>query len=187
MKKVIVFRVENVLVKDFNREESLRRTIVVEVNKLKRKSGEDVTKEDIERIEREKNEWVDRREKEFYEREFERSKFKNGVGEMMGVLKYMKDRVGVETVFVSKYRKGKVEGVLWCNGLRDIKVDTCRGDWVERVTEGLGNDKEDIVMFSNDTSDMEKMGEWGITVERLDVEKEGIGGFMNKIGLRQSA
>ena len=36
MKKVIVFRVEDVLVKDFNKEDSLRRVVSIETNKLKK-------------------------------------------------------------------------------------------------------------------------------------------------------
>jgi hypothetical protein len=187
MKKVIVFKVENVLVKDFNKEESFRRAMAVGVNKLKRSAGVDMVGKELERIEKEKKEWVERREKEFYNNEFERSKFKNGCGEIMKVLEFIKDRMGVEVVFVSKYRKGKVESVLWSNGLRNMEVESCNGDWVSRVIEKRGKRKEDIVMFSNDINDIERGEEWGIKVERLNVEKEGINGFMSKIGLRQSA
>ena len=119
MKKVIVFRVEDVLVKDFNKEDSLRRAVSIETNKLKKSVGLDVLEreikkkgkdeEDCEELkvesmekwkeiegkvrmkEKEKKEWVERREREFYDREFERSKFKSGIGEIMKVLKGMKE------------------------------------------------------------------------------------------------
>lgn len=80
MKKVIVFRVEDVLVKDFNKEDSLRRAISIETNKLKKIIGEESNREELEKVVKEKKEWVDRREREFYDREFERSKFKSGIG-----------------------------------------------------------------------------------------------------------
>lgn len=122
MKKVIVFRVEDVLVKDFNKEDSLKRAVSIETNKLKKSVGLDVQereikkkgkdKEDCEELkvesmekwkeiegkvrmkENEKKEWVERREREFYDREFERRKFKGGIGEIMKVLKGMKERLG---------------------------------------------------------------------------------------------
>ena len=120
MKKVIVFRVEDVLVKDFNKEDSLKRAVSIETNKLKKSVGLDVLEreikkkgkdeEDCEELkvesmekwkeiegkvrmkEKEKKEWVERREREFYDREFERRKFKGGIGEIMKVLKGMKVR-----------------------------------------------------------------------------------------------
>jgi hypothetical protein len=187
MKKVIVFRVENVLVKDFNKEDSYRRIMVIETNRLRRNAGSEEVEKDLEKIESEKRKWVERREKEFYDKEFERSKFKNGVGEIMKVLYDMKGRMGLEMVFVSKYRKGKIESVLWGNGLREVDVENCSGDWVGRVLERSGKEVEDVVMFSNDLNDMERREEWGIKVERLNAEKEGIEGVMGKLGLRRSA
>lgn len=47
MKKVIVFRVEDVLVKDFNKEDSLRRAVSIETNKLKKSVGLDVLEREI--------------------------------------------------------------------------------------------------------------------------------------------
>lgn len=47
MKKVIVFRVENVLVKDFNKIESLERAVAIETNKLKRNVGLDVLEKEL--------------------------------------------------------------------------------------------------------------------------------------------
>ena len=109
---------EDVLVKDFNKEDSLKRAVSIETKKLKKSVGLDVfekeikkkdkDEEDCEELkvesmekwneiegkvrmkEKEKKEWVERREREFYDREFERSKFKSGIGEIMKVLKGMK-------------------------------------------------------------------------------------------------
>jgi len=215
MKKVIVFKVEDVLVKDFNKEDSLRRAVSIETNKLKKSVGLDVLEEelkkkkkngedcdelkieslkkwkeiegDVKKKEEEKIEWVDRREKEFYDREFERSKFKGGIGEIMMVLKGMKERLGVNVVFVTDHRKSKVVGILWNNGLRDVEVENCNGNWIERVLEDCGKSKEDVILFSNKRGDLESGEEWGIKVENFSVELEGMNGFMGKIGLRMCA
>ena len=212
MKKVIVFRVEDVLVKDFNKEDSLRRAVSIETNKLKNSVGLDVLEKEIkekekneedceelkvERMEKwkeiegkvrkkevEKKEWVDRRERVFYDREFERSKFKGGIGEIMKVLKGMKERLGVNVVFVTDHRKSKVGGILWNNGLRDVEVENCNGNWIERVLEDCGKSKEDVILFSNKQSDLESGEEWGIKVENFRVELEGMNGFMGKLGLK---
>ena len=212
MKKVIVFRVEDVLVKDFNKEDSLKRAVSIETNKLKKSVGLDVLEREIkkkgkdeedceelkvERMEKwkeiegkvrkkevEKKEWVDRRERVFYDREFERSKFKGGIGEIMKVLKGMKERLGVNVVFVTDHRKSKVGGILWNNGLRDVEVENCNGNWIERVLEDCGKSKEDVILFSNKQSDLESGEEWGIKVENFRVELEGMNGFMGKLGLK---
>ena len=187
MKKVIVFRVEDVLVKDFNKEDSLRRAISIETNKLKKIIGEESNREELEKVVKEKKEWVDRREREFYDREFERSKFKSGIGEIMKVLKGMKERMGVNVVFVTDHRKSKVGGILWNNGLRDVEVENCNGNWIERVLEDCGKCKEDVIIFSNKQSDLDSGEEWGIKVENFRVEMEGMNGFMGKIGLKMCA
>ena len=215
MKKVIVFRVEDVLVKDFNKEDSLKRAVSIETNKLKKSVGLDMLEEEIkkkgkdeeeceelkvERMEKwkeiegkvrkkemEKKEWVDRREREFYDREFERSKFRSGIGEIMKVLKGMKERSGVNVVFVTDHRKNKVGGILWNNGLRDVEVESCNGNWIERVLEDCGKSKEDVILFSNKQSDLESGEEWGIKVVDFRVELEGMNGFMGKLGLKMCA
>ena len=187
MKKVIVFRVEDVLVKDFNKEDSLKRAITIETNKLKKSVGLDVLEREIKKKEAEKKEWVDRRERVFYDREFERSKFKGGIGEIMKVLKGMKERLGVNVVFVTDHRKSKVGGILWNNGLRDVEVENCNGNWIERVLEDCGKSKEDVILFSNKQSDLESGEEWGIKVENFRVELEGMNGFMGKLGLKMCA
>lgn len=206
MKKVIVFRVEDVLVKDFNKEDSLKRAVSIETNKLKKSVGLDVLEreikkkgkdeEDCEELkvesmekwkEKEKKEWVERREREFYDREFERRKFKGGIGEIMKVLKGMKERLGVVVVFVTDHRKSKVGGILWNNGLRDVEVENCNGNWIERVLDDCGKSKEDVILFSNKRGDLESGEEWGIKVENFRVEMEGMNGFMGKIGLKRCA
>ena len=214
MKKVIVFRVEDVLVKDFNKEESLKRAISVETNKLKKSVGLDVLERELKKqrndknceaikekmtekwneiagkvreMETERNEWVERKEREFYDKEFERSKFRNGVEEVMKVLKGIKERKGVEVVFVSDHRKSKVESILWSNGLRDFEVENCNGDWIGRVSERSGKSKGDMIMLSNKESDLKNSVEWGIKVDRIRMEQEGVSGFMGKIGLKQCA
>lgn len=215
MKKVIVFRVENVLVKDFNKAESLERAVAIETNKLKRNVGLDVLEKELKKKGKndeerelvkkeckkrweeigdklsmkikEKGEWVERREREFYDREFERSKFKSGIGEIMKVLKGMKERMGVNVVFVTDHRKSKVGGILWNNGLRDVEVENCNGNWIERVLDDCGKNKEDVILFSNKRGDLESGEEWGIKVENFRVEMEGMNGFMGKIGLKMCA
>ncbi len=215
MKKVIVFRVEDVLVKDFNKEDSLKRAVSIETNKLKRSVGLDVLEKEIkkkckgkedceglkvERMEKwkeiegkvrmkemERKEWVDRKEREFYDREFERSKFKGGVGELFKVLKGMKERLGVDVVFVTDHRISKVGCILWNNGLRDVEVESCNGNWVERVLNNSGKCKEDVILFSNRQSDLESSEIWGIKVVNFRVELEGMNGFMGKIGLKMCA
>ena len=213
MKKVIVFRVEDVLVKDFNKEDSLRRAVSIETNKLKKSVGLDVIDREIkkngtedceklkmERMEKwkeiegkieikemEKKEWVERREREFYDRDFEKSKFKAGIGEIIKVLKGMKERVGVDVVCVTDHRKGKVGEILWNNGLRNEEVESCDEKWIERVLDNRGKSKEDVILFSNKQTDLICGKEWGIKVENFRVESEGLNGLMRKIGLKTCA
>ena len=172
MKKVIVFKVEDVLVKDFNREASLKRARSI------KKIG---------MTESEKVEWVDRKERDFYEKEFERSKFKGGIGEILKVLKGMKERFGVNLVFVTDHRKLSVERILWNNDWKDVDVESCDGNWLEKVLEDCGKSREDVILFSNKQSDLESGEELGIKVENFSVESEGMNGFMGKLGLRMCA
>lgn len=105
----------------------------------------------------------------------------------MKVLKGMKERLGVNVVFVSDHRKSKVGGFLWNNGLRDVEVENCNGNWIERVLEDCGKSKEDVIIFSNKQSDLEGGEVWGIKVENFRVELEGMNGFMGKLGLKMCA
>lgn len=215
MKKVIVFKVEDVLVKDFNKEDCLKRAISIEINKLKRSVGLDVLEkeikkkskggEDCERMkeereekwmeiermvkikEEEKKKWVDRREREFYDREFERCKFKGGIRDILKVLKSMEKRMGLVVVFITDHRRSKVNGIMWNNGLRDVEVESCNGNWIERILDDCGMSKEDVILFSNKQSDLENGEEWGIKVENFRVELEGMNGFMGKLGLKMCA
>ncbi len=215
MKKVIVFRVEDVLVKDFNRAQSFDRAILIEENKLKRNLGLDVLEMELKRKRKNnencdllskesKEKWeefhdkimmkidevsdrVDRREKAFNDNEFERSKFKRGIGEILSVLMGIKERMNLEIVFVSDYRKSKVERVLWNNGLRDVKVVKHHGNWWDGVLNDCGKIREDMIFFSNDEGDMWLNSAWGIRVENFRVELEGMNGFMGKLGLKMCA
>ena len=215
MKKVIVFRVEDVLVKDFNRAQSFDRAILIEENKLKRNLGLDVLEMELKRKRKNnencdllskesKEKWeefhdkimmkidevsdrVDRREKAFNDNEFERSKFKRGIGEILSVLMGIKERMNLEIVFVSDYRKSKVERVLWNNGLRDVKVVKHHGNWWDGVLNDCGKISEDMIFFSNDEGDMWLNSAWGIRVENFRVELEGMNGFMGKLGLKMCA
>ena len=206
---ILIFKVENVLVKDFNKEESLKRAISMESNRLKSSVGLDILEKKLKKtrkvdesilnaivakrkeienrmkkIEEEKQVWVERREREFYDNQFERSKFKRGVGDVMNILKVMKDRNILDVVFVSDYKKSKVERILWSNGLRGYIIENCHGNWLDKILKDSGKQKDDIVYFSNNSDDMERGVEWGITIERLDLDSEGISGFMSKIGVK---
>ena len=90
-------------------------------------------------------------------------------------------------MFVTDHRKSKVGGILWNNGLRDVEVESCNGNWIDRVLEECGKSKEDVILFSNKQSDLESGEEWGIKVENFRVELEGMNGFMGKIGLKMCA
>ena len=41
-----------------------------------------------------------------------------------------------------------------------------------------------MILFSNKQGDLENGEEWGIKVENLKVELEGMNGFMGKLGLK---
>ena len=58
MKKIIVFRMENVLVKDFNKDERLEKALASEMRKRRLRTRDD----ELSRFENEKREWFDRRE-----------------------------------------------------------------------------------------------------------------------------
>ena len=96
----------------------------------------------------------------------------------------MKDRNILDVVFVSDYKKSKVERILWSNGLRGYIIENCHGNWLDKILKDSGKQKDDIVYFSNNSEDMERGVEWGISIERLDLDSEGISGFMSKIGLK---
>lgn len=190
MKKLILFRVENILVKEYNKENSLKRAVATEFNRLKKKSGRTMTAEEMiasmQRIEAEKRIWAARKEKEYNDKEFERCKFKRGSLEILGVLDRMKDRSGIDVAFVSDYSRNKVWSVLAGNGLRDCWIEDGRGNWMERVVCNSGRDESDMIVFSDKEEDYKQGEETGIKVESLNVEAEGLYGFLKKIGLKQS-
>ena len=190
----MIFKVENILVKEFNKEESLKRAISLETNRLKKSVGLDALEKELEKtgkvdermkaviaekwnaiedrmreIEVKKKAWVEQRERDFYENEFE---------------SVLKDSKRLNVIFVSDYRKSKVESILWRNGLRDYIIEECHGNWLERILKDSGKRKEDIVYFSNNQDDMERGVKWGIKVERLNLDEERVSDFMGKIGLK---
>ena len=131
--------------------------------------------------------WVEKREKEFYDNELEKSKFKKGVNEIMEVIYGMKERMDLKVVFVSDYRRSKIESILWRNGLRNVEIESCDGNWIERIIERSGKAKEEMVLFSNNKSDLENSEKWGIRVEKLNADEEGVSGFMNRIGFKKKS
>ena len=102
----------------------------------------------------------------------------------MKVMSVLKDSKRLNVIFVSDYRKSKVESILWRNGLRDYIIEECHGNWLERILKDSGKRKEDIVYFSNNQDDMERGVKWGIKVERLNLDEERVSDFMGKIGLK---
>ncbi|NLN99522.1 MAG: hypothetical protein GX125_04580 [Bacteroidales bacterium] len=181
MKKIIVFRMENVLVKDFNKDERLEKALASEMRKRRLRTRDD----ELSRFENEKREWLDRREKEFYDKEFEKSKFEGVTEEIFKVLKELRDRGRLKIVVVSAHRKGKVEGILLRNNCRDIEVFDINGDWIKELLKDGKHEKKDMVLFSNYEEDHGRALEWGIQVKNYDAEKNGLEAFFNKIGLRK--
>ncbi len=145
------------------------------------------SEENVRMQEMEKKEWVDRKEREYYDREFENSMFKGGIREILKVLNGMKENMGVEVVFITNQRKSKVRGILRNNDLKDVEIESYSENWIERVLADCGKSKEDVIMFSNKQSDLESSEEWGIKVENFRVELEGMNGFMEKVGLKRCA
>ncbi len=169
------------MVKDFNKDERLEKALASEMERRELETRDD----ELSRFENEKREWLDRREKEFYDKEFERSKFKGVTEEIFKVLKELRDRGRLKIVVVSAHRKGKVEGILLRNNCRDIEVFDINGDWISRLLKDGKHEKKDMVLFSNYEEDHGRALEWGIQVKNYDAEKNGLEAFFNKIGLRK--
>ena len=260
MKKVIVIKMENVMVKDFDRKESMERNVRPEEKKLSERIGlymleEELRerkylerlmkqKEEVEKMEvsegdevrkkrenwekKEKRFWqleekwgkkvfgkedwealeekirvkreemnqlwdkdevkrkmmgkVLRREKEFYEKEFENSKLKRGMGEILGVLRVLREKCGLEIFVVSKY-VNYVRRILYVNGCEDLKVVNFREDWVEEILKETGRERNEVILFSNEREDVSRSEMWGIKVEGLDVKEGKKEEFLKKIGI----
>ena len=264
MKKVIVIKMENMMVRDFDRKESVERNVRKEENRLRESIGLDVLEEELrerkylerlknqlekgrkemeegkvkeedmkkkrenlEKIEKRigeleekwgkkvlgKEEWMEleekirvkreemnklwdkdeveremrgkvlRKENEFYGREFENSKLKRGMDEILRVLRVLREKCGLEIYVVSKYMNN-VKGILYGNGCEDLKVVNFRGDWVEEILKETGRGRNDVILFSNEKEDMSRSEVWGIKVEEFDV-REGKEELLKKIGIKK--
>ena len=136
-------------------------------------------KDEVERMVKGK---VLRRENEFYEREFENSKLKRGMDEILRVLRVLREKCGVEIFVVSKY-VNNVKGILCGNGCGDLKLVNFRGDWVEEILKETGRGRNEVILFSNDKEDVGRSEVWGIKVEGLDVREGMKEEFLKKIGI----
>lgn len=141
-----------------------------EMNKLK---------DEVERVMRGKGL---RREKEFYEREFENSKLKRGMGEILRVLRVLREKCGVEIFVGSKY-VNYVREIMSGNRCGDLKLVNFRGDWVEEILRETGRGRNEVILFSNDREDVSMSEVWGIKVEELDVREGMKEEFLEKIGI----
>ena len=112
-----------------------------------------------------------RREKEFYEKEFENSKLKRGMSEILEVLRVLREKCGLEIFVVSKY-VNYVRRILYVNGCEDLKVVNFREDWVEEILKETGRERNDVILFSNEREDVSRGEMWGIKVEGLDIKEE---------------
>ena len=265
MKKVIVFKMENMMVRDFDRKESVERNVRKVENRLRERIGLDVLEEELRErkyLERLKNqlekgrkemeegkvkekdmkkkrenleknekrigeleekwgkkvlgkeEWMELEEKirvkreemnklwdkdeveremrgkvlrlenEFYGREFENSKLKRGMDEILGVLRVLRERCGLEIFVVSKY-VNNVKGILCRNGCDDLKVVNFRGDWVEEILKETGRGRNEVILFSNEGEDVSMSEVWGIKVEGFDVREGKKEEFLKKIGIKK--
>ena len=138
---------------------------------------------DKDEVEREMRGKVLRKENEFYGREFENSKLKRGMDEILRVLRVLREKCGLEIYVVSKYMNN-VKGILYGNGCEDLKVVNFRGDWVEEILKETGRGRNDVILFSNEKEDVSKSEVWGIKVEEFDV-REGKEEFLKKIGIKK--
>ena len=266
MKKVIVIKMENMMVRDFNREESVERNVRKEEKRLRERIGLEVLEEErrernlLEKLKNElkkvreemekmrglegdemrkkkenmkkkekrigeleekwgkkvlgKEEWMEleekirvkreemnklwdkdevervmrgkvlRREKEFYGREFENSKLKRGMDEILRVLRVLREKCGLEIFVVSKY-VNNVKGILCGNGCEDLKVVNFRGDWVEEILKETGRGRNEVILFSNEREDVSRSEVWGIKVEGFDVREGKKEEFLKKIGIEK--
>ena len=126
---------------------------------------------DEDEVKRTMMEMVSRREKEFYEKEFENSKLKRGMSEILEVLRVLREKCGLEIFVVSKY-VNYVRRILYVNGCEDLKVVNFREDWVEEILKETGRERNDVILFSNEREDVSRGEMWGIKVEGLDIKEE---------------
>ena len=185
MKNVVVLKMENVMVKDFNVQECYAKLEKKGRQALGKRLGADVLEKS--RKVWEEEDWqkkimkgVDEKRAEFYKSEFGK-KLKDGWNEVFGVLRMLEEKKGVAVFVVSKHVKFKE--VLRRLGCGEMVMVDFRGDWLGEILRVTGRERKDVVLLSNEKEDWERREEWGIKVEGFSVEKEGRTGFLGKLGL----
>ena len=187
MKKNIVVRLENVLVKKFDVEKSYEMLV-----KRMEKQGKDVEKEIQEYKEDVDVDWKEmkmRELKEKYEEGFERKEMyaegKRVLEDLLG-LKKMNESLGdMRIVVVSEMGVRKVKGLLKNNGLdeKGIEVRKIRGGEIGECLKEKGVMKESYektVVLSSGEEDMEECEKLGVKCEMC-----GSGDIYGVIGLRK--
>lgn len=187
MKKNIVVRLENVLVKKFDVEKSYEMLV-----KRMEKQGKDVEKEILEYKEDVDVDWEEMKKRELrekYEEGFERKEMyeegKRMLEDLLG-LKQMNESLGdMRIVVVSEMGVRKVKGLLKNNGLdeKGIEVRKIKGGEIGECLKEMGVMKESYgktVVLSGSAEDMEECEMLGVKCEMC-----GSGDIYGVIGLRK--
>ena len=182
MKEVVIIRMEDVLVKEFDRIASYRREMKKALDALQ---DDRLTEEQfnvaLRRIEAQVASRVKERERRFYDTDYERSKVKKGVKELFDYARIIGVKKGLELGVVSSHVKSKVWQILRLNGLQDISVVDLNEKWIE------GRDGSKVLILSNREDDTKWTEINSVQVCPFHIEDEGVSGFMKKIGLKQCA
>ena len=185
MKKIIVVRLENVLVKKFNAEKSFE--MMVKRMEKKEKNVEDLMKGYEEKMGRE---WKEKRMKEMedeYEKGFERKEIymegKRVLVDLLGLKKRNESLGDMRVVVVSEMGGKKVRGLLKNNGLDEKEIE------VKRYKNGEEkNSYGKVVVLSNSNNDILECERLGVRCEMCGWGKvDGIdsGDIYGVIGLRK--
>lgn len=195
MKKIIVVRLENVLVKKFNAEKSFK--MMVKRMEKKEKNVEDLMKGYEEKM---GMEWKVRKMKEMedeYEREFERKEIyvegKRVLEDLLGLKKKNEVLGDMRVVVVSEMGGKRVRGLLKNNGLdeKEIEVKRYKDGEMGVCLEEMGVVKDSygkVVVLSNSNKDILECDGLGVRCEMCGWGKmEGInsGDIYGVIGLRK--
>lgn len=194
MKRIIIVRLENVLVKKFNAEKSFE----MMVKRMKKKKNVEVLMKGYE--EKMGMEWKVRKMKEMedeYEKEFERKEIyvegKRVLEDLLG-LKKMNEVLGdMRVVVVSEMGGKKVRGLLKNNGLdeKEIEVKRYKDGEVGDCLKEMGVEKDsygNVVVLSNSNNDILECERLGVRCEmcgRGKVEGINSGYIYGVIGLRK--
>ena len=182
MKEVVIIRMEDVLVKEFDRLASYQREMKKALDALQ---DAGLTEEQfnvaLRRVEDQVASRVKERERVYYDKEFERSKVKKGVKEFFDYARLIGVKKGLELGVVSSHLRSKVWQILRLNGLQDIPVVELSEKWIGE------RDRSKLLMLSNREDDTKLAKLLGIQVCPFHIEDEGVSGFMKTIGLKQCA